>query len=60
MEDEPKKRSASGYAISDDLRVKWRQLGPLTVSDIEKHIDEWAEEADAEMSQIDYGRLEIG
>lgn len=44
MTDEPKKRSSTGYAISDDLRVKWKQLGPLTVEDIERHLHEWAEE----------------
>ena len=60
MRDEPKKRSSTGYAISDDLRVKWKQLGPLTVDDIEKHIHEWAEEADADSAQIDYSGLDIG
>jgi|TARA_B110000285_G_scaffold166531_1_gene186057 uncharacterized small protein (DUF1192 family) len=60
MTDEPKKRSSTGYAISDDLRVKWKQLGPLSVDEIEKHIHEWAEEADAENAQIDYSGLDIG
>jgi hypothetical protein len=44
MADEPKKRSSTGYAISDDLRVKWKQLGPLSVDQIERHIHEWAED----------------
>lgn len=60
MRDEPSKRSSTGYAISDDLRVKWKQLGPLTVDDIEKHIHEWAEEADADSAQIDYSGMDIG
>ena len=48
MTDEPKKRSSTGYAISDDLRLKWKQLGPLSVEDIERHLHEWAEEQDAD------------
>ena len=60
MRDEPKKRNSAGYAISDDLRIKWRQLGPLTVDDIEKHIHEWEEDNDADSAQIDYSGLDIG
>jgi hypothetical protein len=32
----------------------------LTVDDIEKHIHEWAEEADADSAQIDYSGMDIG
>ena len=60
MTDEPKKRSSTGYAISDDLRLKWKQLGPLSVEDIERHLHEWAEEQDADSAQIDYSGLDIG
>jgi hypothetical protein len=44
MAEEPKRRSSTGYAISDDLRGKWKRLGPLTVDMIQKHLNDWGDE----------------
>jgi hypothetical protein len=43
MSEEPKKRSSTGYSVSDDLRTKWKKLGPLSMDQIEKHLTEWAD-----------------
>lgn len=43
MSEEPKKKSSTGYVISDDLRTKWKKLGPLTMDMIEKHLNDWAD-----------------
>ena len=53
MSEEPKKRSSTGYTISDDLRTKWKKLGPLTMDMIEKHLNDWAD-VNAKASDIEY------
>ena len=53
MGEEPKKRSSTGYTISDDLRTKWKKLGPLTMEMIEKHLSDWAD-VNAKGADIEY------
>lgn len=59
MSEEPKKRSSTGYTISDDLRTKWKKLGPLTMDMIEKHLNDWAD-VNAKASDIEYEQLNLG
>ena len=41
MSSDLKKRSQSGYSISDGLRKKWNALGPLTVEMITQYLVDW-------------------
>ena len=59
MNEEPKRRSSTGYAISDELRSKWKKLGPLTVELIEKHLSDWADVNNLP-PDIEYENLTIG
>ena len=59
MSEEPKKRSSTGYTISDDLRTKWKKLGPLTMDLIEKHLNDWADVND-KGNNIEYEQLNLG
>ena len=59
MNEEPKRRSSTGYAISDELRSKWKKLGPLTVDLIEKHLSDWAD-INNQPPDIEYENLTIG
>lgn len=59
MSEEPKRRSSTGYAISDELRSKWKRLGPLTVDMIDKHLSDWADE-NSTPPEVDYEGLTIG
>ena len=43
MSEEPKKKSSTGYSLSDQLRTKWKKLGPLSMDLIEKHLKETEE-----------------
>jgi hypothetical protein len=53
MSEEPKTKSSTGYSISDDLRSKWKKLGPLTVEMIEKHLNDWAD-VNGQSADIEY------
>jgi hypothetical protein len=59
MSEEPKRRSSTGYAISDDLRGKWKTLGPLTMDLIEKHLSDWAD-VNGQNSDIEFENLTVG
>lgn len=57
LNEEPKKKSNTGYSVSDQLRVKWRKLGPLSLDSIEKYLDENKE---SELPPIKFDHLLLG
>ena len=59
MSEEPRNKSSTGYSISDDLRAKWKKLGPLTMDLLEKHLNDWAD-VNGEGADIEYEYLSIG
>ena len=58
LNEEPKKKSATGYSISDQLRTKWKKLGPLSMELIEKHLSD--KNASTDLPPIKFDHLILG
>ena len=58
LNEEPKKKSATGYSISDQLRTKWKKLGPLSMDLIEKHLND--KNSSPDLPPIKFDHLILG